>query len=164
MKITLTINNITKLYDVTSDTSLLELLRKEKITSAKDGCGSGHCGACTVLLDNKAVPSCLIPVASIRDSNIITLEQFSTTDEYKDIKEGLSKAGILLCGYCNAAKYFLIEDILSKNIRPQKEEIIKQCSYAKCKCTETDALVNAVIYSSNIRRKRKGVLQNGERS
>ena len=88
MKIPFILNNENIVVDTNPDTVLSKVLRENSIFSAKNGCDKGFCGACTVLLNNKPVPSCIVPMAIVKDSSIITLEYFCNTEDYNDIKEG----------------------------------------------------------------------------
>lgn len=156
MKIPFILNNESIVLDTEPDTVLSTILRENSIFSAKKGCDKGFCGACTVLLNNKPVPSCIVPVALIKNASIITLEYFCHTDDYQDIKAGFKAAGIELCGYCNAGKIFEAYEIISKQEKPEKKFIAKQVSHFPCNCTETEALINGIILSANYRRKRLG--------
>ena len=76
MKINFSLNNENIVVDTSPDTALSAILRENAIFSAKKGCDKGFCGACTVLLNNRPVPSCIVPVAMVRNSSVITLEFF----------------------------------------------------------------------------------------
>ena len=102
MKIPIILNGEKTIIDANGDEKLLSVLRNLNLFSAKNGCEEGKCGYCTVLLDDKPVNSCLIPIGIIRDCSIVTLEFFKKTKDYEDIMKGFSQAGINLCGYCNA--------------------------------------------------------------
>lgn len=154
MKIPFTLNNEAIVLDTNPDTVLSTILRENSIFSAKKGCDKGFCGACTVLLNNNPVPSCIIPMAIVRNSSIITLEYFCNTEDFQDIDAGFKAAGIELCGYCNAGKIFEAYEIISKIEKPEKNFITKQVSHFPCNCTETAVLVNGIIMAANFRRKR----------
>ncbi|GHV75448.1 (2Fe-2S)-binding protein [Spirochaetia bacterium] len=134
---------------------LIDILRNHfKLLGAKAGCLSGVCGACSVIFNGKVVPSCLIPAFRIRGSEIITIEAFSETDEYQDIREGFSQSGVENCGYCDAGKILAVETLLSRNLRPTREEILLAFKGIKCRCTEPDSLVAGVLATSDIRQRR----------
>jgi carbon-monoxide dehydrogenase small subunit len=134
---------------------LVHILRnKFGLTSIKDGCLSGHCESCLVLINSVPVASCLVPVFQIRNSSIITLEKFSLTDEYSDIIQGFAEAGVTMCGYCNTGKIFTTQAILSENLRPANKTIREMLSLVMCRCTSFDDLVEGVKNAGNIRRKR----------
>ena len=154
MIIDFTLNNEKIVVDTNPDTKLSVILRENAIFSAKKGCDKGFCGACTVLLNGKPIPSCITPISMVRGGIITTLEHFCNTEDYQDIKTGFNSAGVELCGYCNAGKIFEAYEIISKHEKPEKEFISKQVSYFPCNCTETETLVNGIILSANNRRKR----------
>ena len=160
MKINLTINGNTKVYEIESNMKLLDLLRKEHYFSVKNCCSEGTCGSCTVLVNGKAVQSCILPAASIKDSEIETLEYFTETEDYEDIKTGFKQAGVHLCGYCNPGKIFATWELISNNSRPAKEDIIKYIKCQKCRCTENETLIKGVILCAALRRSRTGAIKN----
>lgn len=162
MKINFSLNNENIVVDTSPDTALSAILRENGIFSAKKGCDKGFCGACTVLLNNRPVPSCIVPVAMVRNSSVITLEYFCNTEDFKDIQAGFKSAGVELCGYCNAGKVFEAYDIIYKIERPDRNYIAKQVSYFPCNCTETETLVNGIILAANNRRKRLEKLSQGK--
>ncbi|MBQ3686495.1 MAG: 2Fe-2S iron-sulfur cluster binding domain-containing protein, partial [Treponema sp.] len=82
MQIPVMLNNEADLFDASPNESLLQALREKKLYKVKCGCMEGHCGNCMVLIDGKPVPSCIVPVAAVRDSNIVTLEFFKSFPEY----------------------------------------------------------------------------------
>lgn len=154
MKIPFTLNNENIVVDTNPDTALSAILRGNAIFSAKKGCDKGFCGACTVLLNNKPVPSCIIPIAVCRNASIITLEHFCNTEDYNDIQNGFRSAGVELCGYCNAGKIFEAYEIITKHEKPDRKYIAKQIFHFPCNCTESETLVNGIILAANYRRKR----------
>ena len=95
MKIPLLLNDKKIVIETSSPKeSLLTVLRRLNYISVKCGCAKGYCGSCMILLDDKIVPSCIVPVALARECKITTLEHFSKTEDYTDITKGFAKAGI----------------------------------------------------------------------
>jgi carbon-monoxide dehydrogenase small subunit len=138
-----------------ADGRLLDILRETfKLLSAKTGCLSGRCGACFVILNSKVVPSCLVPAFRVRNSEIITIEGFSQTDEYQDIVAGFSRAGVECCGYCDSGKILAAGALLERIPRPSREEILSAFTGIRCRCTEPDALVEGVAIAADIRQRR----------
>jgi len=134
---------------------LTDILRATfKLLEAKTGCYMGQCGACSVIVDGVVVKSCLIPAFKIRDSEIITIEGFSQTEDYRDIATGFEKAGVITCGFCNSGKILAAEALLSKNHRPSRIEIIKAFEGIKCRCTEPENLIKGILASTAHRRRR----------
>ena len=113
MKIPIIINNTKTVIESQPDKSLLSVLRSMKLFDTKTGCAQGICGNCTILLNGKPVPSCKIPVAIVKDQTVTTLEYFKQTEIYSNIIKGFSKAGIKMCGYCNAGKIFAAYSIIT---------------------------------------------------
>ncbi|MBQ9630807.1 MAG: 2Fe-2S iron-sulfur cluster binding domain-containing protein [Treponema sp.] len=157
MKIPLLLNNEKQVIEASPKEKLLTVLRRLNLLSVKCGCMEGGCGACMILLDNKIVPSCIVPVALARDAKIITLEYFSKTEEYTDIAKGFSKAGIHLCGYCNAGKIFTAWSILNNFKRLNRALIVKYVSNLAPCCTDTELLVDGILYSYDYKIARTGV-------
>lgn len=160
MKIPVKINNEEKMLDIHPSDSLLAVLRKQKIFSPKCGCLEGSCGSCTVLLDGKAVPSCIVPAALARDSEIETLEHFAKSELYADIVKGFSKAGITLCGYCNAGKFFLASQILSSSAKPSRKTIVDLASTLAPCCVNTNMLADGILYAFEFKLARIGEKKN----
>jgi carbon-monoxide dehydrogenase small subunit len=134
---------------------LVDILRNHfKLLGAREGCLSGVCGACSVIFNNRVVPSCLIPAFRIRGSEIITIEGFSQTDEYQDIRKGFARAGVETCGFCDTGKILAVETLLERNLRPSREEILAGFQGIKCRCTEPDSLVEGVLATCDIRQRR----------
>jgi carbon-monoxide dehydrogenase small subunit len=107
------------------------------------------------LLNNIPVPSCLIPIAAVRDAEIVTLEHFKKTDFYADITKGFSRAGVHLCGICDAGKIFMAYQHLSENSTPDRTQVYAAISQLACYCADTDVIVNGVLMAANYRRERE---------
>lgn len=150
MKIQVTLNDSPFVFDANPSEKLVDVLRREKILSVKHSCNTTTCGSCYILLDNKVVPSCHIPVGLVKNSNIITLEYFSKTEFCLDILKGFDKAGISLCGYCNAGKIFLTYEIIKTLSKPTRDNILKYIKHLNDCCVEKDTLVNGILYAYNI--------------
>lgn len=163
MKIPFSLNDKEIVIDAEPDKKLLYILRDNNLFSVKCGCEEGYCSSCTVLLDNKPVPTCIVPIASIRGRKIVTLEYFQKTKDYEDIDNGFKKAGIHLCGFCNTGKIFTAYQIISKTARPTKEHILKEISQLECKCTNRDILVNGILLAASLRRERFSGLPHGKK-
>ncbi|MBE6344995.1 MAG: 2Fe-2S iron-sulfur cluster binding domain-containing protein [Spirochaetaceae bacterium] len=145
MKIPIHLNQEQKILEADPSEKLINVLRREGLISVKCGCTTGICGACTVLLDNKAIPSCIIPVAAIRGSKVETLEYFSKTEEYKIITDTFSALEIKLCGYCDAGKIFAAYELMVNCKEIDSKKVYDTVKYFNCGCTETNQLVKAII-------------------
>ena len=134
---------------------LIEILRDTfKLMGAKTGCCVGQCGACSVFLNGELVKSCLIPAFKIQNREIITIEGFSQTEEYKDIIHGFTEAGVENCGYCNAGKIITAEALLSRSYKPTRDEVLLAFQGIKCRCTEPESLIRGILASAEQRRRR----------
>ncbi|MDR1302809.1 MAG: 2Fe-2S iron-sulfur cluster binding domain-containing protein [Treponema sp.] len=138
------------------DTRLIDIVRERfSLTGAKSGCLTGCCGACTVIFNDNVVKSCLIPGFRVQDSTIITLEGFAKTEAYQDIIKGFAEAGVVTCGYCDSGKILTMETILTKKPRPSaRKDILAELRGIRCRCTEPESLVAAVLAIADIRQRR----------
>jgi carbon-monoxide dehydrogenase small subunit len=156
MKIPLYLNDEKIIVSAEPAEPLLSILRREKLYSVKCGCRKGKCGNCMILLDDNAVESCLIPVGVARDCKIVTLEHFKTTPDFRDISVGFAQAGIDLCGYCNAGKFFTAYSILKKYYRPTPAQIYDSIKNLDLCCTDFTALINGILYAVAEKHTREG--------
>lgn len=163
MKIPVVLNDKKLVLEAEPDEKVIDVLRREKLFSVKHGCEKGFCGSCTILLDGKPVSSCILPVGIIRDSNIVTLEYFKSNPLYNDIINGFNKANIHLCGYCNAGKIFTAYEILTRNQRPDREELYSKLNKYDCCCTDIDTLANGILYAVACNHARVGKIKNGKK-
>ncbi|GMO39546.1 MAG: 2Fe-2S iron-sulfur cluster-binding protein [Termitinemataceae bacterium] len=159
MTIGFTLNGENVVTQAGADHRLIDILRSEfNLTGAKCGCLSGLCGSCLVIFNGNIVPSCMVPAFSVRDSDILTIEGFAKTPEYKDIIQGFELASVKNCGYCDAGKILSAEKIvscfLSQNIKPKKDEIVLAFQNIKCRCTVLSNLVDGVFQAMQIRERR----------
>lgn len=150
MKFQVLLNGDKTLLEANPDEPLRNVLRRAGCLSIKKGCSKGQCGSCSVLINGKISASCKIPVSLAQDDDIITLEYFSRTEEYRTIMEGFEKAGIHLCGYCNAGKIFTAFQLLNMHKKLTRDEIKAAVRNLPPCCTEFDTLVNGIIYAVNI--------------
>ena len=155
MKIQVYINEAQVQLEADPDSKLLAVLRQQGLTDVKCGCRKGLCGACTVLLNNIPVPSCLIPVAAVRDAEIVTLDHFKKTDFYADIEKGFMRAGVHLCVLCDAGKIFMAYQLLSGNSSLERVQVFKAVSTLECYCADTDTVVSGVLLAANYRREKE---------
>ena len=129
MKIPYRLSDEGVVRDAEPDQKLLYLLRDNGLFSVKCGCEEGFCNCCIILLDNKPVPACILPIAAVRGRSVVTLEHFKTTVDYEDISKGFQKAGVTLCGFCDSGKILTAYQIINKDVRPTKEEIKEDMNY-----------------------------------
>lgn len=134
---------------------LVTILREDfHLIGTKAGCMQGRCGSCTVLINKKPVPSCLVPAFEAQNKRIETIESFKLTDEFNDIKQGFDDANVQMCGYCDNGKYLIAESILEKTLQPDESCILEHFSGCICKCTVKKELVAGIQKAASIRRSR----------
>jgi aerobic-type carbon monoxide dehydrogenase small subunit (CoxS/CutS family) len=130
----LQINGQTRRFDIPEDTVLLDLLRDEAgLTSVREGCAVGACGACTVLLDGKPVSSCLLYAGRCVGKNIETVEA-RREDDLDPVQRAFLECGALQCGYCTPAFVLSVRALLAENASPSDEEIREYLSGNLCRC------------------------------
>jgi carbon-monoxide dehydrogenase small subunit len=142
--ITLKINGADALFEVEPDERLVETLReKAGLTGTKIGCGIGECGACSVLLDGKLVPSCLVLSASVDGSSVDTVEGFGP-DALTDLQKAFIEEGAVQCGYCTPGMLMAAEAILTRYQRPTTDQIRQGIAGNLCRCTGYTKIVSAI--------------------
>jgi carbon-monoxide dehydrogenase small subunit len=128
----------------TSD-SLLDALRdKLNLTGSKEGCGSGDCGACTVMLDGKMVCSCLVLAAEAEGKTITTIEGVADGSELHPVQRHFLELGALQCGFCTPGFIVAAKALLDVNPDPTESEIRFWLAGNLCRCTGYDKIVRAV--------------------
>lgn len=135
MKITLKINNEKKDIEIKPNEVLADVLRKMGLYSVKIGCREGSCGACTVLVDGRAIYSCIKLAAQLTGHDITTIEGISDFDSPHPIQKALVDAGAVQCGYCIPGMVLSAKALLDENKKPTDEEIKKALDGNLCRCT-----------------------------
>ncbi len=149
MKINFTLNHKPLEVDVDPSMRLLDLLRDVlNLKGVKEGCGEGACGACTVLVDKQCYDSCLTPVANIINKDILTIEGFKLTKEYRIIADAFADMGGSQCGFCTPGMIMATYGLFLHNPHPSEEEIRVALSGNLCRCTGYQAIINAVLEAS----------------
>ena len=133
-RVKLTVNGLDYEVVVDEDLTLLDLLRDElHLTGAKQSCDKkGQCGACTVLMNGRAVKSCLFKVAKLDGADIITVEGLGTPDNPHLIQEAFALSGAIQCGFCTPGMIMATKALLDKNNNPTTEEIKKGAAGNLC--------------------------------
>ena len=127
---------------------LLYVLRGMGLTATKFGCGLGQCGACTVLLDGKAVRSCQTPIASIAGKSVTTLEGLGTVAAPHPLQAAFIKEQVPQCGYCTSGLIMSAASLLSENPQPTEGEIRSALDGNLCRCATHVRVVRAVLAAS----------------
>ncbi len=150
-KYALHINGSEKVVDVEPDTPLLYVLRDYlELNGPKFGCGLSQCGSCMVLVDGIAVTSCLRPIASIGDAEIITLEGLASENgELHPVQNAFIKEQAAQCGYCLNGMVMVAVSLLNENPNPDEEEIKDALQMNLCRCSAHTRIIKAIKRASN---------------
>lgn len=136
MVINFILNGKPMTVDVPADRRLLDFIREDlHLTGTKEGCGEGECGACTVVLDGKAVHSCLTLVGQIEGCELLTIEGLEQNGELDAIQKAFIKKSAIQCGFCTSGMVMSAKALLMENPKPTDEEIKKAISGNICRCS-----------------------------
>ena len=125
---------------------LLDVIREDLgLTGAKKGCGTGECGACTVIMNGKAVPSCLVLAASIEGSSIVTIEGISEDGKLHPLQQAFIDHQAIQCGFCTPGFILSAKAYLDENPFPTREEIEEALLGNLCRCTGYKKIVDAIM-------------------
>jgi carbon-monoxide dehydrogenase small subunit len=142
--VTLHVNGSAQRVQLDSSTTLLDALRDRlELTGTKKGCDQGACGACTVLLDGKAVNSCLVLCVEAEGHEVTTVEGLSA-DGLTDLQEEFLNAGAVQCGFCIPGQVVSAEYLLRTNPSPDETQIREALSGNLCRCAGYQRIVRAV--------------------
>lgn len=145
MKISLTVNGKKREVDVKEDTRLLDLIRDDLgLTGTKEGCGKGECGACTVIMNNKLVASCLVLAPQADGAEVLTIEGLADKDKLHPIQKAFIETGAVQCGFCIPGMIMSTKKLLDDNVNPNEDEIKRGLSGNICRCTGYVKIIDAV--------------------
>lgn len=129
--------------------TLLEVIREIfGLTGTKEGCGKGECGACTVLVDNTPVNSCLVLISQVEGKNVTTIEGLSSSGELDILQQKFIEEGAVQCGYCTPGMILSAKALLLQNNKPTEEEIRRAISGNLCRCTGYTKIIKAIKSAS----------------
>jgi len=130
---------------INSDRMLLWVLRGELgLTGTKYGCGAGLCGTCTVLVDNRAVRSCRLAVANVKEKEVLTIEGLAKNGKLHPIQEAFVRYDALQCGFCTPGMILNAYSLLLENSKPTETEIIESMDYNLCRCGAHTRIIQAI--------------------
>jgi aerobic-type carbon monoxide dehydrogenase small subunit (CoxS/CutS family) len=131
--------------NVDGERLLLWVLRTELgLTGTKYGCGEGHCGACTVLLDGVAVRSCLRKVKEVKGKEVVTIEGLEQEGKLHPVQAAFLAHDALQCGFCTPGMVLTAVALLAKNPQPTREEIIRGMDQNLCRCGAHTRIIDAI--------------------
>jgi carbon-monoxide dehydrogenase small subunit len=153
VKIRLKVNGRDIEARVPANLSLLHFLRRDlRLTGTREGCGKGDCGACTVLVDDRPVLSCIMFAFQAAGKSVTTIEGVAACGRLARIQELFVEKGAVQCGFCTPAMVLVAESFLRENHDPTREEIRRAVSGVLCRCTGYKKIVDAIEAASTEKR------------
>lgn len=145
VKVTFKVNKDTVTLQVKPYETLLETLRERlSLTGAKEACSLGACGACTVILDDVPVRSCLVLTPEVEGMHVTTIEGLQQEGKLHPLQKAFIEKGAVQCGFCSSGMIMNAKALLDRNPKPEKSEIVKTVSSNICRCTGYKKIVEAI--------------------
>jgi carbon-monoxide dehydrogenase small subunit len=149
MQISVTVNDKARKAQVEARTLLVHFLREQlNLTGTHVGCDTSQCGACTVLIDGRAVKSCTVFAVQADGTKVTTIEGLATAGKLHPLQEGFWEEHGLQCGFCTPGMIMCAANLLSDNPNPNEHEIREGISGNFCRCTGYQHIVNAIQHAA----------------
>lgn len=133
------------------NTTLLDVLRKDlELTGAKYGCGSGECGACTVLIDGRPILACLTLAVNVSGKKVTTIEGLSRPGELDPLQRAFVDKGAIQCGFCTPGLVLTAKALLAENPNPSEKSIREYIRGNLCRCTGYVKVVEAIAQAAKV--------------
>ncbi len=140
------INGQTQEVAVEPHWTLLETVREQlALTGSKEGCGTGDCGACSMIVDGKLITSCLMLAPEADGSDVLTIEGLARNGELHPVQQSFIEAGGVQCGYCTPGMIMATKALLDRNSRPTLEDVRLGLAGNLCRCTGYAKIYEAVL-------------------
>ena len=147
--ISFVVNGAAQRIEVPPMKRLLDVLREDlKLTGTKEGCGEGECGACSVIVNDELVNSCLVPVMQVEGARICTIEELSKHGELHPLQQAFVEAGGAQCGICTPGMIMAALQLLVRYPQPTLEQIREGLAGNLCRCTGYSRIFEAVKKAS----------------
>jgi len=151
MRYTITVNGEARTVDVDSDTPLLWVLRDSlDLKGTKFGCGMAMCGACTVHVNGVPTRSCVTPVSSLGDADVVTIEAIGETDVGRKLQEAWLEVDVMQCGYCQAGQIMSASALLERNPSPSDRDIDAAMNGNICRCATYNRIRAAIKRAAGV--------------
>ncbi len=145
-EVVLTVNDVKHRETLPSNLTLLEYLRDGLgLKGAKEGCGAGDCGACTVLLDGAPVNACLVLAVEADGRTVTTIEGLCRDGRMSELQQAFIEHGAVQCGYCSPGMILTSQGLLAENPNPSEPEVRRALAGNLCRCTGYGSIVAAVL-------------------
>ena len=147
--ISFALNGKPRQLETETDRRVIDLLREDLgLTGTKEACGSGECGACTILVDGESRLACLMLAAQLEGRDVTTIEGLGSGERPHPIQQSFVAQGAVQCGYCTPGMILASVDLLARNPHPSRLEIREGLSGNLCRCTGYQKIVDAVEAAS----------------
>jgi nicotinate dehydrogenase subunit A len=157
MAISLKVNGVSRSVPAEPDTPLLYALRNDlELNGAKFGCGLAQCGACTVLIDGKAVRSCITPISAVGGGEITTIEGLGSVDKPHALQQAFIEEQAAQCGYCINGMIMAAKELLDRNPHPSEGDVRAALAGNLCRCGTHNRIIRAVLRAAQIGAKANG--------
>lgn len=148
--VTLKVNGLERSVKAPPMARLLDVLREDiRLTGTKEGCGEGECGACSVLIDDQLVNSCLVPFAEAQGVSVLTVEGLAKGGALHPVQEAFLKTGGAQCGICTPGMLMAAVDLLRRNPRPTLADVKTGLAGNLCRCTGYTKIFDAVLAAAD---------------
>jgi len=145
MRIAFKLNGADTVIDTDPDRRVVDLLREDfNLTGTKESCGSGDCGACTILVDGESRLACLMLAAQLQGREIFTIEGVAQGEVLSQVQKAFVQEGAVQCGFCIPGMVLATMDLLDRNPSPSRAEIREGLAGNLCRCTGYQKIVDAV--------------------
>lgn len=155
MKISFELNGVAQYLDVEPGELLVSLVRRLGMKSVKEGCGTGDCGSCTVLVGGRAARSCLMVAPQVQGRSVLTLEGLGTVDDPHPLQQAFLDSGAVQCGFCIPGMVLVGYELLGRTDDPTREEVAEAIAGNLCRCTGYVKIVDAVVLAARWKREGK---------
>jgi xanthine dehydrogenase small subunit len=150
MKLSCSINGVARAIDVPANRRVVDLLREDLgLTGTKEGCGTGECGACTVLVDGRSRLSCLMLAGQLEGRRITTIEGLAEGEQLHPLQSSFVRQGAVQCGFCTPGMVLTATDLLDRQPHPDRSEIARAISGNICRCTGYQKIIDAIAHVDN---------------
>lgn len=155
--LSIVLNGTPQALKVRPNWTLLRVLREQLgITSVREGCSEGQCGACTVLLNGDPVPSCILLAGTLEKAEIVTLEGLKKGDRLHPLQEAFHNFGAVQCGFCTPGMILSAYSLLKKKPRPSEKEIIRAMDDNLCRCGAHPRIIRAIQSAAREMKEQRG--------